>query len=52
MNSLDDPKVQAVLAREHELSKGDTARLADRRAQIDAAKADGGATGSTRTRNP
>ena len=44
MNSLDDPKVQAVLAREHELAKGDTARLADRRAQIDAAKADGSFT--------
>jgi len=41
MNSLDDPKVQAVLAREHGLAKGDAERLAGLRAQIDAAKADG-----------
>ncbi len=41
MNTLNDPKVQAVLAREHGLSKGDTEKLASRRAEIDAAKADG-----------
>ncbi len=41
MNTLDDPKVQAVLAREHELAKGDDARLASVRAQLDAAKAAG-----------
>lgn len=36
--ALDDPKVQSVLTREHERSKGDSAKLADRRAEIDAAK--------------
>jgi predicted O-methyltransferase YrrM len=41
VNTLDDPKVQAVLAREHELAKGDDARLASVRAQLDAAKAAG-----------
>ena len=41
MNSLNDPKVQAVLAREHELAKEDKQILASQRARIDAAKADG-----------
>jgi predicted O-methyltransferase YrrM len=41
LNALDDPKVQAVLEREHELAKGDEARLASVRAQLDAAKAAG-----------
>jgi predicted O-methyltransferase YrrM len=41
LNALDDPKVQGVLAREHELAKGDSERLASVRTQIDAAKAAG-----------
>ena len=41
MNTLDDPNVQAVLAREHELAKGDDVQLASMRDRIDAAKADG-----------
>ena len=41
MNSLNDPKVQAVLAREHRLAEDDTQKLASQRARIDAAKADG-----------
>lgn len=36
--TLDDPKIQAVLTREHALSEGDDARLATLRADIDAAK--------------
>jgi len=41
VNTLDDPKVQDVLTREHELAKGDEARLAGVRTQLDAAKAAG-----------
>ena len=41
MNSLDDPKVQAVLTREHERAEDDTQKLAGQRAKIDAAKKDG-----------
>lgn len=41
MNALDDPKVQAVLAREHGLAQGDGALLESLRPQINAAKADG-----------
>lgn len=41
MSSLDDPKLSKILAREHELAKGDDARWAGVREKIDAAKADG-----------
>jgi predicted O-methyltransferase YrrM len=41
LSALDDPKVQAVLAREHERAKGDEARLSEVRAQVDAAKVAG-----------
>lgn len=41
MNTLDDPKIRAVLAREHELAGDDEVRLAGTRDRIDAAKADG-----------
>ena len=41
MNTLDDPKIQAVLAREHELAGGDDERMAGVRENIQAAKADG-----------
>jgi len=44
MSSLDDPRISEVLAREHELAKGDDARMASVRGQIDAAKADGSFT--------
>ncbi len=44
MTALDDPNVQRVLAREHELSKGDGDRLSPLRAKIDAAKAEGSFT--------
>lgn len=37
-SSLDDPKVQAVLEREHERSRGDSGKLAEMRLEIDAAK--------------
>jgi len=36
--ALDDPKVQAVLEREHEHSRGDSGKLAATRLRIDAAK--------------
>ena len=41
MSSLDDPRLRKILAREHELAKGDDARWGDVREKIDAAKADG-----------
>lgn len=44
MSALDDPKVQAVLAREHALAGEDDSKLADRRAEIDAAKEAGTST--------
>jgi len=40
-SALDDPKIQAVLAREHQLSEGDGARLAAIRDEIEAAKKTG-----------
>ncbi len=41
MNTLDDPKIRDILAREHELAEGDRARMAGVRDKINAAKADG-----------
>lgn len=41
MNTLDDPRLREVLAREHKLAGGDGARMAGVRDKINAAKADG-----------
>lgn len=41
MSVLDDPKVQAVLEREHELAEEDDTKLTEKRPEIDAAKEDG-----------